>query len=67
MGGRACPVWRVRTEVEVEPVPSSTNGQTFTGGVFTSYGDHRIAMSIAAGATRAAAPVEIDDTGCDAK
>lgn len=37
------------------------------GGSFTSYGDHRIAMSIAVGATCAQSAVEIDDTACAAK
>ena len=37
------------------------------GGSFLSFGDHRIAMSIAVGATRAAASVEIDDAACAAK
>ncbi len=37
------------------------------GGAFCTFGDHRIAMSIAIGATRAAAPVEIDDAACAAK
>ncbi len=36
-------------------------------GAFTSFGDHRIAMSIAIGATRADGPVEIDDAACAAK
>ncbi len=36
-------------------------------GAFTSFGDHRIAMSIAIGATRAAGPVEIDNVACAAK
>lgn len=34
---------------------------------FTSFGDHRIAMSIAIAATRANAPVEIDNVACAAK
>jgi len=37
------------------------------GGRFTSYGDHRIAMSIAVGATCAQSEVEIDDVACAAK
>ncbi len=37
------------------------------GGAFCSYADHRIAMSIAVGATVADAPVEIDDAACAAK
>lgn len=39
----------------------------FRGGAFASYGDHRIAMSIAVGATRADGPVAIDDADCAAK
>ena len=39
----------------------------FRGGSFASYGDHRIAMSAAVGATVADSPVEIDDGGCMAK
>ena len=34
---------------------------------FTSFGDHRIAMSIAIAATRAEGPVEIDNAACAAK
>ena len=37
------------------------------GGAFRSFADHRIAMSIAVGATVADAPVEIDDAACAAK
>jgi len=39
----------------------------FKGGAFTTYGDHRIAMAIAVGATRAASPVTLDDAACAAK
>ena len=39
----------------------------FHGGKFTSYADHRIAMSIAVGATIADGPVEIDNVECAAK
>lgn len=42
-------------------------GKPFKGGAFTSYGDHRIAMSVAAGATRAEGVVEVDDAACAAK
>lgn len=42
-------------------------GVPFRGGRFTSFGDHRIAMSIAVGATRAEEPVEIDDAACVSK
>lgn len=37
------------------------------GGSFATFGDHRIAMAIAVGATVADSPVEIDDGGCMAK
>lgn len=37
------------------------------GGSFPSFGDHRIAMSIAVGATRAQEPVVIDNIACAAK
>ena len=37
------------------------------GGAFRSFADHRIAMSIAVGATVAEAAVEIDDAACAAK
>ncbi len=37
------------------------------GGSFTTYGDHRIAMAVAVGATRAAGPVDIDNAVCVAK
>jgi len=36
-------------------------GAAFTGGQVASHGDHRIAMSFAVAALRAAAPVEILD------
>ena len=39
----------------------------FNGGDFTSYADHRIAMSIAVGATCASSPVVIDNETCAAK
>ena len=39
----------------------------FKGGDFTSYADHRIAMSIAVGATIAEGPVELDNAACAAK
>ena len=41
--------------------------EPFKGGEFSSYADHRIAMSIAVGVTRAAAPVVIDNETCAAK
>ncbi len=42
-------------------------GGPFKGGDFPSFGDHRIAMAIAVGATAAASPVTIDDEKCVAK
>lgn len=39
----------------------------FKGGDFSSFGDHRIAMSVAVGATRADGVVAIDDEECAAK
>ena len=42
-------------------------GGKFRPGEFTSYADHRIAMSIAVGATIAEGPVAIDNTACAAK
>lgn len=38
----------------------------FSGGTVLSHGDHRIAMSMAVAALRAASPVTIQDTGCTA-
>ena len=40
--------------------------ERLNGGAVDSHGDHRIAMSCAIGALRAAAPVAIADTGCTA-
>lgn len=40
---------------------------SFSGGSFESFGDHRIAMSIAVGATNADSAVTIDDETCAAK
>ena len=42
-------------------------GGSFRGGSFKSFSDHRVAMSVAVGATRAESPVEIDDATCAAK
>ncbi len=36
----------------------------FDGGVFQSYGDHRIAMSLAVAALLANSPVQVDETAC---
>jgi 3-phosphoshikimate 1-carboxyvinyltransferase len=40
--------------------------KSLAGGEVTSHGDHRIAMSLAVAALRAAAPLTIDDTECTA-
>ncbi|MGN0847144.1 MAG: 3-phosphoshikimate 1-carboxyvinyltransferase [Kiritimatiellia bacterium] len=57
----------VRTEIGEDVFRVHGTGRPFTGGAFTSFADHRIAMSIAVGATRAAGAVEIDDVACAAK
>lgn len=43
-----------------------TGGQPLNGAKVNSFGDHRIAMSIAVAALRAAGEVDIEDTGCTA-
>ena len=57
--------------VSVEPAEDTFvvhgSANPFHGGKFTSFADHRIAMSIAVGATRADGPVEMDDAACAAK
>lgn len=47
-------------------IVNGTDG-LFKGGAFCTRNDHRIAMAIAAGATRASAPVEIDNADCVSK
>ena len=42
-------------------------GGALSGGAFASFADHRVAMAVAVGATRAAAPVGLDDAACAAK
>lgn len=42
-------------------------GGPLAGGAFSSFADHRVAMAVAVGATRAGTPVVIDDTACAAK
>ncbi len=42
-------------------------GRPFRGGAFSSFSDHRIAMSVAVSATRASSSVTIDDEACAAK
>lgn len=56
-----------RTEVSEGSFSVSGTGGAFRGGGFATYGDHRIAMAIAVGATIAEFPVEIDDAACAAK
>ena len=51
---------------EARFVVRGTSG-ALKGGSFRSFGDHRIAMATAIGATRASAAVEIDDARCAAK
>jgi 3-phosphoshikimate 1-carboxyvinyltransferase len=50
--------------IEVEELPDGARiqGGTFSGGTIDSCGDHRVAMSFAIGAGRAAGPVRILDT-----
>ena len=57
----------VETTVSEEAFVVHGRMAPLTGGAFRSFADHRIAMSIAVGATVADAPVEIDDTACAAK
>lgn len=57
----------VRTTVEENSFTVHGTGEPFSGGEFTSYNDHRIAMSIAVAATRAKGAVTIDNTACAAK
>lgn len=57
----------VKTEMTENTFTVHGVGASFRGGDFTSFGDHRIAMSIAVGATIADGPVEIDNTECAAK
>jgi len=60
---------RFGVKVDVSDEAFSVHGTDapFKGGAFVSYGDHRIAMSVAVGATRAAGPVALDDISCAAK
>jgi len=60
---------RFGVAAEVSDAVFVVRGQSapLRGGAFRSFSDHRIAMSIAVGATVADAPVEIDDADCAAK
>jgi len=57
---------RFGVHVEVTDAAFTVQGDrsSLKGGVFSSFADHRIAMSIAVGATRAESHVEIDDVRC---
>ena len=57
----------VATEVSENRFVVLGTGAPFEGGDFCAFGDHRIAMSIAVGATVARAPVRIDNPECVAK
>jgi len=57
----------VRVDVTDESFVVHGTKNPFKGGSFTSYADHRIALSIAVGATHAAAPVTIDNVSCASK
>ncbi len=54
-------------EVSDESFVVSPSGRPLRGGAFPSYDDHRIAMAVAVGATRADGPVELDNESCAAK
>ncbi len=56
-----------RVEVASESFRVRGNARPFDVGDFATWNDHRIAMAIAVGATRAVAPVTIDNAGCAAK
>jgi len=60
---------RFGVKVEVSESAFTVQGTSapFNGGEFTTYGDHRIAMAIAVGATRAASSVTLDNAACAAK
>ena len=57
----------VAVDVSEEAFVVRGDGRGFRGGDFTSHADHRIAMSIAVGATRACGPVSMDNATCAAK
>lgn len=53
----------------IEPLADGmriVGGQPLGGGTVNSYGDHRIAMSLAVAALQTSAAVKIEDTGCTA-
>lgn len=57
----------VKAEMEDDRFTVHGRGEPLRGGSFASFGDHRIAMAIAVGSTRAREAVEIDDIACAAK
>lgn len=57
----------VETKMTEDTFTVFGKGGSFKGGAFTSYGDHRIAMSVAVGATIAEGAVELDNAECAAK
>jgi len=57
----------VKADVSDEAFVVHGTDVPFKGGAFASYGDHRIAMSVAVGATQADGPVALDDVDCAAK
>lgn len=57
----------VKCEMDEDSFRVTGKSAQLDGGSFPSFGDHRIAMSVAVGATRAGGMVEIDDVACVAK
>ena len=57
----------VAVEVSVESFTVLRGVESFPGGNFSAFGDHRIAMSVAVAATRSTGPVTIDDENCVSK
>lgn len=57
----------VKVEQEDNSFIVTGTERQFAAGEYSSFGDHRIAMSIAVGATRASGPLVIDDVECSAK
>lgn len=57
----------VETEVTDGAFVVRGSARPFRGGAFRAFGDHRIALAVAVGATRAERVVELDDIACAAK
>lgn len=57
----------VAVEVSEESFTVLRGVESFPGGNFSAFGDHRIAMSVAVAATRSTGPVTIDDENCVSK